>query len=260
MTDSLFNNRRRATSFGDNAEQYDRVRPTYPQSLVDCVLADGAQRILDVGCGTGITSRLFLARGCEVVGLEPDPRMAEVARRSGQLVEVGTIEEFDAGDQVFDLLIAGQSWHWVDPQRAAQKAVSILKPGGRIGLFWNQTHPEPQVSAAIQESYDRHASDLGQKSVLLGLPHEGLYAMVAESLRSNGGFTDVTKHVFEHHATYTTQHWLDLTMTHSDHWTLPPEQLSALLDDLRQMIDSVGGQVPVRYETTLVTGRTREVM
>src|SRR5580698_4750483 len=118
MTDALFNNRRRAGSFGDNAEQYDRVRPGYPETLVDFLLADGARRVIDVGCGTGIASQLFMNRGCEVLGLEPDPRMAEVARRRGLVVELGTIEAFDAGSRVFDLLIAGQSWHWVDPQKA----------------------------------------------------------------------------------------------------------------------------------------------
>ncbi len=258
MTDQLFNDRRRADSFGENAEQYDRVRPRYPESLVDFLLADGAQRVLDVGCGTGITSRLFLARGCEVVGVEPDPRMAEVARRSGQRVEIGTVEDFDAGDLPFDLLIAGQSWHWVEPQRGAERAVSALRPGGRIGLFWNQAHPASEVGRAMKESYNRHAPELAQRSVLLGVPHSGLYAMVKESLESNGQFTDVSEETFEHNAVYSTQHWLDLTMTHSDHWTLPPEQLSALLNDLGQMIDSVSGEVPVHYETTLVTGRTHE--
>ena len=100
---TLHADRRRAGSFGEVAEQYDRVRPEYPVELVDRLLAGGPRTVLDVGCGTGISSRLFIARGCTVVGLEPDPRMAEVARRSGVQVESGTIEEWEAGARRFDL-------------------------------------------------------------------------------------------------------------------------------------------------------------
>src|ERR1700681_1836449 len=74
----------RRLSFGDDAEQYDRARPSYPAAAVDAAI-DGAniRRVLDVGCGTGIASQLFLDRGCEVVGVEPDERMAAVAHRRG---------------------------------------------------------------------------------------------------------------------------------------------------------------------------------
>jgi hypothetical protein len=62
--------------------------------------------------------------------------------------------------------------------------------------------------------------------------------------------------VFEHDALYSTDAWLDLTVTHSDHRTLPSDQLGELLVALRAEIERNGGQVPVRYESTLVTGRT----
>ena len=72
----LFGDRRRANSFGDDAEQYDRVRPSYPSALIDHLITERPATVLDVGCGTGITSRLLEARGCDVLGLEPDARMA----------------------------------------------------------------------------------------------------------------------------------------------------------------------------------------
>jgi len=56
--------------------------------------------------------------------------------------------------------------------------------------------------------------------------------------------------------TNTTEQRLDLATTHSDHQTLPPDVLTTLLANLRIAINDVGGQVAVRYETTLVTGQT----
>lgn len=81
--------RREAESFGADAERYDRSRPTYPESLVQRIIAASPGRqVLDVGCGTGIEARQFQAAGCNVLGVDPDARMAEYARHTGAEVEV----------------------------------------------------------------------------------------------------------------------------------------------------------------------------
>jgi SAM-dependent methyltransferase len=102
--------------------------------LVDALMADRPGRVLDVGCGTGKAARLFAARGCDVVGVEPDVRMASVAREHGLDVEVATFEEWDARGRVFDLVISGQAWHWVDPTIGAAKAATVLRPDASLGL------------------------------------------------------------------------------------------------------------------------------
>jgi SAM-dependent methyltransferase len=254
---TLHTDRRRASSFGDDAEEYDRVRPRYPAALIDVLVAERPRAVLDVGCGTGIVARLLTARGCEVLGLEPDPRMAEVARRHGVQVEAGTIEEWDAAGRDFDLLTAGQAWHWVDPHRGAAKAAQVLRPGARIGLFWNQAHPGASIRPALEAAYGRHAPELGQRSVLLGRRESSLYESVAEALRQTGAFGPVSVEMFEHRIVYSTEEWIDLARTHSDHHTLPPTQLAALLADIGTEVDRAGGQVPVQYEAALVTGRRR---
>src|SRR5690242_3442173 len=76
MSDSL-------TRFGGLAAGYDRYRPDYPAAAIDfivmrCELARGA-RFVDVGCGTGISTRLFVARGLVGVGVEPNADMRRVA-------------------------------------------------------------------------------------------------------------------------------------------------------------------------------------
>ena len=73
-----------AESFGSDAGRYDRARPSYPGALVDRIVAASPGRdVLDVGCGTGIAARLFQAAGCRVLGVDPDERMASVARQAG---------------------------------------------------------------------------------------------------------------------------------------------------------------------------------
>ena len=81
----------RATIFGAEAERYDRTRPDYPAELVDALVPRAPMSVLDVGCGTGIASRLFAQRGCSVLGVEADARMAAVATARGTAVEVSAL-------------------------------------------------------------------------------------------------------------------------------------------------------------------------
>src|SRR2546430_10607199 len=96
-----------AESFGSDADRYDRARPRYPDALVDRIVA-GAPRslrnpdVLDVGCGTGIVARQFQAAGCRVLGVDPDARMAELARRHGLEVQVSTFEAWHSAGRAFD--------------------------------------------------------------------------------------------------------------------------------------------------------------
>jgi SAM-dependent methyltransferase len=133
-----------AESFGVDADRYDRARPGYPAAMVDRIVAVlPGPDVLDVGAGTGIVTRQFAAAGCRVLGVEPDARMAAFARRAGTEVEVSTFEAWDPGGRRFDAVVAGQAWHWVDPVAGAAAAAQVLRPGGRLAVFWNALQPRP---------------------------------------------------------------------------------------------------------------------
>src|SRR4029077_6377697 len=102
------------------------------------------QPVLDVGAGTGIASEQLLAKGVNVLAVEPDPRMADVARNKGIRVEIGTFEGWDPAERHFDLVVFGSSFHWVNPDIALPKVHELLSSGGRLALMWNRlfpTHP-----------------------------------------------------------------------------------------------------------------------
>jgi SAM-dependent methyltransferase len=250
----LHTNRTRAGSFGEDAELYDRVRPSYPPALIKWLMRDQPSTVLDVGCGTGKAARLFADRGAEVLGLEPDPRMAAIARRHGLTVEEGTFEAWEPRGRTFDLLTCAQAWHWVEPVAGALKAAQVVRDGGRIGLFWNLGRPPQELREPVDAVYATLAPGLEEYSVLLGRGESDRAGLAAETLTASGKWADVTVETFPWETTYGTAEWLDHLQTHSDHRGLAPEQLAALLAGVGAEIDRLGGSFVMTYETALVTG------
>src|SRR5438876_3292992 len=132
--------------FGEVAEQYDRVRPTYPESLVDAVVAYASlaadDAVVEVGCGTGKATVPFAARGLRIRALEPDEHMAAIARHNcralGVTVETSSFEEWPVAHGSARLVMSAQAWHWVRPGVRLAKAHETLEPGGALALFWNR--------------------------------------------------------------------------------------------------------------------------
>jgi SAM-dependent methyltransferase len=210
--------------------------------------------VLDVGCGTGIAASLLAARGCEVLGVEIDERMAAVGRSRGLEVEVAQFERWDAHGRSFELLTSAQAWHWIDPVAGAEKAASVLAPGGRLALFWNFGSPPVEVLALLDPIYARYAPGLAGHSVLLG-GSEARAATAIAGVASSGEFATASVERFAWSRKHVTATWLELLRTHSDHQTLPEEQLQPLLEEVGEAIDSLGGSFELSYEATLVTAR-----
>lgn len=250
----MHDDRRRAESFGTAAERYDRSRPSYPDELIDHIVGDHPDtiRILDVGCGTGIASRILASRGAQVLGIEADERMAGVAIRRGTEVEVAKFEEWEPAGATFDVITAAQAWHWVDPVAGAAKAAEVLGPGGRLCLFWNIGRPEDEVAGRLDEVYARLAPGAESYSVLTGYSSEEGYQAIRQAIREHPELTGPEEIRFRWSRRYTTDQWLDQLPTHSDHATMEPERLEPLLAAVAAVIDAAGGSFEMRYSTLLL--------
>jgi SAM-dependent methyltransferase len=242
-----------AEAFGSDAERYDRTRPRYPEALIDRIIAESPGRdVLDVGCGTGIVARQFQAAGCRVLGVDPDARMIEFARQRGLEAEVATFEEWEAAGREFDAVVAGMTWHWVDPVAGAARAADVLRPGGRLALFWNAFEPPPGLGEAFAAVHRRvlpPGSPLGQG----GAPGLDRYAAAMcgraeDGLQQAGGFGGTQRWRFDWDRSYTRDEWLELVPTFGGigGW-LPPETLRELLSGIGAVIDEAGGSFTVRY-------------
>ena len=253
----LYRDRLRAGSFGGDSERYDRARPSYPSAVLDGLVGPVGQEVVDVGCGTGIAARLFAARGCRVVGVEPDERMAAVARRNGTDVELSTFEEWDPAGRVFDLVVSGQAWHWVNPGLGAAKAASILRSAGVLAVFWNCGRPDPMLRAVFDGIYERIAPGIDSHSVVLGHGTEDRFDVAVDGIDRTGLFEPVARASHAWEKRYSRDEWLDHLPTHSDHQTLPAEQLDELLRAVGQAIDKHGGSFTMGYDTIVISAARR---
>jgi SAM-dependent methyltransferase len=127
--------REEAVVFGEVAELYDAARPGYPEALFDEVLASvpRPRRALEAGAGTGGATVVLAQRGVEVEAIEPDHRMAALARRrtAGLPVRVRELrfESWDGPANAFDLVVCAQAGDLVES--AACRCRNGL--GGRAG-------------------------------------------------------------------------------------------------------------------------------
>lgn len=129
-----------ARSFGSVADSYDRGRPSYPPEAVAWLVGDQPRTVLEVGAGTGKLTEVLVALGHEVHATDPDDAM--LARLRERLPDVPTsvasAEELPAADGSYDVVVAGQAFHWFDHDRALAEIARALRPGGRLALVWNE--------------------------------------------------------------------------------------------------------------------------
>jgi SAM-dependent methyltransferase len=245
-----------AESFGADPERYDRTRPRYPQALVDAITAASPGRdVLDVGIGTGVSARPFQTAGCRVLGVEVDARMAEFAREHGFDVEVATFEDWDPAGRTFDAIIAGMTWHWIEPAAGANKAAGLLRPHGRLAVFWNIGQPPPDLGAAFSEVYQRVLPDTPFARTPSDplAAYERLFTKTADEIEQVDAFSPPQRWQFDWKRRYTTREWLEQIPTFGGHSQFPPTTLDALLAGIAGAIDATGGSFTMRYAAVAIT-------
>ncbi len=133
--------------FSSRVANYVKYRPGYPRGVIghlekNCGLTHESV-IADIGCGTGISSQLFLENCNSVIGVEPNAAMRAAAVEfladfpDFRLID-GTSENTKLADGSVDIVVAAQAFHWFDADKTRAEFHRILKPGGYIVLIWNE--------------------------------------------------------------------------------------------------------------------------
>ena len=165
-----------ANPFVGEGGAYDSVRPAYPDEAVAALIdaarsgrgahatgRGGPLRAADIGAGTGKMSELLARGGLLVDAVEPSEAMrAQASSIEGVTWHAGVAEETGLPNDLYDIVVFAQSWHWVDEARAGIEAARILAPGGALAIVWNQmavSIPWVHRLTRIMRSGDVHRPD-----------------------------------------------------------------------------------------------------
>jgi hypothetical protein len=134
---------------------------------------------------------------------------------------------------------------------------SVLRPGGRLALFWHVFELPPDVAEAFVAVYQRVLPDspfnlrAGTEQALE--VYQVLFTKAADGIREVGGFSDPEQWRFDWERSYTRDEWLDQLPTFGPFTRLPSDTLAEVLQGVGAAIDAMGGRVTVRYTTVAVT-------
>ena len=199
--------------FGLTANDYAQYRAGFPDAFFERVFEEEIVKtgdsLVDLGTGTGTLARGFASRGCKALGMDISEAMLEQARelsrQDGLKVEfrAAPAEETGLPDSIFDVVSAGQCWHWFDRPRAAAEVMRILKANGRVLIPHFDWIPltgnvADMTEKLIQKYNPKWYERFGNKT--------GIHPDWLRDL-SEAGFADIKTFSFDVDIPYTAEAW-----------------------------------------------------
>lgn len=131
------------------ANLYDRSRPTPPEALglllTQLTPTPFPDLIVDLGCGSGLSSRYWADKAVQVIGVDPTPDMLAQARAQTRDPNVSYVPGFghDTGLPAgcADIVTCSQSFHWMEPGPTLAEVARLLRPGGVFAAYDHDSFP-----------------------------------------------------------------------------------------------------------------------
>jgi SAM-dependent methyltransferase len=248
--------------FSDRAEDYVKYRPHYSPEVVRALQqACGLlpqHLIADVGCGTGLTAKIFLENGNRVVGVEPNRAMRVagqnyLADHPGFSMVDGSAEATGLADASADFVVAGQAFHWFRPADTRVEFARIVKPQGWVVLVWHDRDLESTPFLRAYEDFvRRHSTDYEQVSHKYLATYDALQQFFAP---------DEMKLIRQHNRQQLDFDGLRGRLLSSSYVPKAGEKHDAMMLEVPRLFSSHAdnGHVRLEYDTKIYYGHLRRV-
>lgn len=244
--------------FSSRVADYVRYRPDYPPALLDWLHQDigvpTETLVADIGAGTGISTRLFLAAGHPVIAVEPNAAMREAAEQLlapdylRLKVADGTAEATGLADNSVGLVAAAQAFHWFDTAAVRREWARILQPEGMALVFWNSRLLD---ASPFLIGYEQLLLEFGTDYTEVAERYQDddtMRAWFGEGLRGMARLPNVQRMDYD---------GLRGRLLSSSYAPQPGHpRHAAMLDALQQLFDAhaVDGQIAFEYQTRAFVG------
>ena len=226
-----------AVNFGPVAADYGRYRAGFPQRFFKRLFAEGWVKpdhtVLDLGTGTGTIARGLALRGCHVTGLDSEQHLLTEAARldreaaTGVTYVEGKAEDTGLPARRFDVVTAGQCWHWFDRPKTVVEVARVLAPGGCLVVAHFDWLPlRDNVVAMTERMIERTNPEwhLGNNS--------GIYPTFLADV-AEGGFEALETFSFDVDVSYSHEAWRGrIRASAGIGASLPPEAVARFDDEL----------------------------
>lgn len=251
-------------SFGSVAELYDAVRPGYPQRVVERISDDFANlhslNILEVGCGSGQATEMFARTGAQILATDLSAELIALARK--RLAAFPNVDfivsafETLKPSQTFDLLISAQAFHWIPSEIGLRKAAQLLKPGGRIGLFWNFfRYQGDDVRQQLRSLIVKLVPLFARYPDASDEEFESFAHQWLNEINASGLYQDVFTETIWSEKKYTVAEYLALVSSYSWFQTQGTTVQASLLQELSHTIEFAGLDVNFPIRTLLIKAK-----
>ena len=135
---------------------YDSARPACPEYVVKVLtryLGHRPQTVVDMGCGTGLSTLVWKDTADKIIGIEPNEDMIARAVVNAKNLEFvcAFSDKTGLGSGIADIVTCSQSFHWMEPQSTLREIARLLKSGGVFAAYdcdW-----PPVCNASVEAAY-----------------------------------------------------------------------------------------------------------
>lgn len=242
-------------SFNEDEVNYDKYRPEYPSELFEDIISYShikqGSRLIEIGIGTGQATLPFIQLGCDITGIELGDKLSSfVAEKYGEHSNFKVINSdfmlYPVEENFYDLIYCATAFHWLPKREAYIKIMKSLKKGGTLALFWNHPFPNREDDPSNIENIKIYNKFRPSNKKQIEFSEKDCVTRVQEL--SQFGFEKIESKLYRRMRTLTTEAYIHLLNTYSDHHALDITIKEQFETEMRKAINEVGGNINI-YDT-----------
>ena len=238
-------------TFDKNAAEYRRYRPGYPTAIAEKVVSifglHQGCRILEIGCGAGQATNLFSDLKPIQVCIDPGAKLLDECRAChGNMqrysFECSSFEDYEDSPASFDLIYAATCFHWLKPGERFRRAACLLRENGGLAVFTDRhTKKKERFFSEVQSVYQTIAPELVPSTPSMPMDEAAVEENPLRLLHQSA---------YEREIEYTSEEYVGLLRTFSDHIALGERRLNKLCEGVHTLIEKRYGRSITKTLTT----------